>query len=96
MGKIIGIDLGTTNCCVSVLEGGGELVAHRVDALADDRLLLARDLAEQLHEILQLPLRAEVLDAELLEIVGFGERDDFIRFAAAEEKRGRRAPPASA
>lgn len=37
MGKIIGIDLGTTNSCVAILEGGQPVVIPNAEARAPRR-----------------------------------------------------------
>ena len=36
MGKVIGIDLGTTNCCVAVLEGGEPTVIANAEGIEND------------------------------------------------------------
>ena len=40
MGKVIGIDLGTTNSCVSIMEGGDPKVIQNAEAVSYTHLTL--------------------------------------------------------
>ena len=50
MGKIIGIDLGTTNSCVAVMEGGQPTVIANTEGSPEGRALVLDPVPDEEHD----------------------------------------------